>query len=92
MSYKVVINASAEKELKKLPDKVQDKVFEKIDSLAQEPRPHWVRKIKEFDLPNLMFDSYYRIRAGDYRITYSIEDDIITITIVKIGNRKDVYE
>lgn len=39
-----------------------------------------------------MFDSYYRIRAGDYRITYSIEDDIITITIVKIGNRKDVYE
>jgi|GEM_PF-5915774 len=40
MSYKVVINASAEKELKKLPDKVQDKVFEKIDSLAQEPRPH----------------------------------------------------
>ena len=92
MNYKVVINASAEKELKKLSAKVQDRIFEKIDSLAQEPRPHGVKKLKEFDLPNLVFDNYYRVRAGDYRIVYSIEDDIITITIVKIGNRKHVYE
>lgn len=92
MNYKIVINTSAEKELKKLPAKIQDKIFAKIDSLAQEPRPHGVKKLKEFDLPNLVFDSYYRVRAGDYRIVYSIEDDIITVTIVKIGNRKDVYE
>lgn len=92
MSYKVVINASAEKELKKLPAKAQDKIFEKIDRLAQEPRPHGVKKLKEFDLPNLVFDSYYRIRVGNYRIVYSIEDEIITVTIVKIGNRQDIYE
>ena len=91
MSYSIVITAGAEREIKKLPAQIQDDIFEKIASLKENPRPSKYKKLTNFKVPNLQLKPLYRIRTGDYRIVYAIQDDIITITIVKIGHRKDVY-
>lgn len=82
--YKIEIKKSAQKELKSLPSKELKKVIEKISSLAINPRPTGCKKLSG--------DEKYRIRVGNYRVLYSIEEDILTIFIVKVGHRKDVYE
>jgi mRNA interferase RelE/StbE len=92
MPYKIVILSSAEKEIRKLSAKMQDRIFEKIEALSEEPRPSGVKKLKKFEMVNKDFDSYYRIRVGDFRIIYAVEDDIITVTITRVGNRVDVYD
>lgn len=92
MVYKIVITESAAKELKRIPAKMQDRLFEKIDKLAREPKPHGYKKLKNFDMPGSEADTYFWIRVGDYRVIYSIEDEQIIIFILKIAHRKDVYE
>ncbi len=71
---------------------MQDWIFKKIEDLAREPKPHGHKKLKNFDMPGSDQDDYYRIRVGDYRIIYTIENEQITIFIMKIAHRKDVYE
>lgn len=92
MAYKIVVTESAAKELKRIPAKMQDRIFEKIQDLAQEPKPYGHKKLKNFDMPGSEQDDYYRIRVGDYRVIYTIENEQITIFIMKIAHRKDVYE
>ncbi len=92
MAYKIVITESATKELKRIPAKMQDRIFEKIDELAEEPKPHGHKKLKSFNMPGSDQNDYYRIRVGDYRVIYVIENEQITIIIMKIAHRKDVYE
>lgn len=92
MPYKIVITASAEKEIRKLPANIQDEIFEKIESLKEDPRPHKYKKLNSFKIPNLQLKPLYRVRTGDYRIVYAIQDNIITITIVKVGHRKEIYQ
>ena len=92
MAYKIVVTESAAKELKRIPAKMQDRIFEKIEDLAEEPKPHSHKKLKNFDMPGSDQDDYYRIRVGDYRVIYTIENEQITIFIMKIAHRKDVYE
>ncbi len=84
-SYKVVISKSAEKEISKLPVKEILKIKETILDLADNPRPFGVTKLEGFD-------DFYRIKKGNYRIIYTIEDDILTVEVLKVGNRKDVYK
>ncbi|GHB71051.1 type II toxin-antitoxin system RelE family toxin [Persicitalea jodogahamensis] len=91
MAYKVVITDSAERELKRLPAKMQDRIFEKIENLAEEPKPPGHKKLKNYTLRGIDADDYFRIRVGDYRVIYSIENEQITIFILKIAHRKDVY-
>ncbi len=83
IDYKIEIKASAQKELKNLPDKELKKIIEKISSLATNPRPTGCKKLSG--------DEKYRIRIGNYRVLYSIEDDMLVVFIVKVGHRKDVY-
>lgn len=84
MAYEIIIKPTAEKFFAKLPKDRQTKIIASIEQLTFEPRPIGVKKLKsQLDL--------YRIRVGDYRIIYTINDNILTITIVKIGHRKDVY-
>lgn len=92
MNYVIIITPGAEKDIRKLPAKVQDRIFEKIEELAHEPRHHNTKKLKDFNLSGLDFEEYYRTRVGDYRIIYAIEDKTITITVVKVDHRKDVYK
>ena len=84
-SYKVVISKSAEKEISKLSVKEILKIRETILNLADNPRPFGVKKLEGFD-------DFYKIKKGNYRIIYTIEDDILTVEVLKVGNRKDVYK
>lgn len=92
MKYTLVFTSSAAKELKKMSSQLQDEIFEKIESLQYNPRPHGYKKLTNFKVPNLKLKPLYRVRVQDYRIVYSIQDEVVTVTIVKIGNRKEIYE
>ena len=82
--YTIIIGKSASKELAKLPLEVIDRVQLAINALAFDPRPATCKKLKGFK-------DLYRIHSGDYRVIYKIEDQLLTIDVVRIGNRKDVY-
>ena len=83
-SYSVVIKRSAEKELRKLPPADLRRVIDRLNGLAQSPRPSGCEKLSgEAD--------QYRIRQGDYRIVYGIDDDARLVEIVKIGHRREIY-
>ena len=81
----VVISKSAIKEISKLPVKEILKIRSTIMDLEENPRLFGVKKLEGFD-------DLYRIKKGNYRIIYSIEDDILTVEVLKVGNRKDVYK
>ncbi|MBN1318906.1 MAG: type II toxin-antitoxin system RelE/ParE family toxin [Anaerolineales bacterium] len=82
-SYRIVFKQSVAKDLRSIPPKDVQRILKRIDSLADDPRPVGAEKLSG--------DDKYRIRQGNYRILYMIEDDIVTITIVKVGHRRDVY-
>ena len=81
--YKIEFKKSAVKELHSIPDKDIHKIIRKIKSLKENPRPDGCVK--------LTGKEQYRIRQGNYRILYSIEDDRLVIFVVKIGHRKNIY-
>lgn len=85
MNYKIEISEKIEKTLKKIPEYGKILIIEKINKLAQEPRPPLCSKMEGMS-------NVYRIRAGNYRILYSIDDEIITIIVLKIGHRQNVYK
>lgn len=89
--YIVEFTNKAEKDLCKLPKQTISRILEKIDKLADEPRPSGYKKLTDFHVSNAP-DDLYRIRIGDYRVIYAIEEEIITITVVKVAHRKEVYE
>jgi mRNA interferase RelE/StbE len=82
-SYKLLIKPSAAKELEALPRRDRKRIVTKIGALAMDPRPHGSEKLSG--------EEKYRLRQGDYRILYSIEDARATVTIVRIGHRREVY-
>jgi len=82
-SYKVLIKPSAVKELERVPLKARRKLAVKIRALAEAPRPHGVEKLSG--------QERYRLRQGDYRAIYGIDDAEQTVLIVKVGHRGDVF-
>ena len=82
--YVVVLTKTAQKQLDKLPDQVANTLLEAIELLAGDPRPDGCKKLKG--------RSGYRIRKGDYRIIYDIHDDVLTIEVVAVGHRRQIYE
>ena len=82
--YQLVIDRYAQKQLDKIPPPHFNRIIKAIDALANNPRP--VGYIKLTGRPG------YRIRIGDYRVIYNIEDKILTIFIIDIGNRRDIYD
>ncbi len=85
--YKVVFKKSAAKELQSLPQRIQQKILDAVQLLSLNPYTELlqIKKMKGVD-------SLYRVRIQDYRVIYLIENQIIKITIIKIGHRKEVYE
>jgi|TARA_B110000881_G_C18486719_1_gene469557 mRNA interferase RelE/StbE len=81
--YKLQIKKSAEKELRKIPKRELIKIINKIQNLSEDPHP--VGSIK------LSNQEKYRLRIGNYRVLYKVEDNILTIFIIKVGHRKDIY-
>ena len=82
-SYKIDFKKSVAKDLKDIPKKDVTRILEAIQLLADNPRPIQAKKLSG--------QERYRLRQGNYRILYSIEDNILVVTVVKIGNRRDVY-
>lgn len=84
MTYRIIIDDEALKELEMLPKKLQRQIAAKIDALAHNPRPTGCEQLKgRADL--------LKIRSGDYRIVYKVEDDRVLVLVVRIRHRKDVY-
>jgi mRNA interferase RelE/StbE len=84
--YKITFKNSAFKELERLPNPMVRKIAGAIDDLAKNPRPIGIKKLKDSS------EDLYRIRVGDYRIIYAIDDGIRIINILRIGHRKDIYK
>jgi len=83
-TYRVEIDIRAWQEIMRLGDETQNAVFDAIETLETIPRPSGCKKLKgEKDI--------YRIRSGNYRIVYSVHDDILMILIVKVGHRSQIY-
>ena len=82
-SYSVLVKRSAEKEIAGLPLGVRRRVVDRVLALADLPRPVGSEK--------LTGDDKYRIRQGDWRVVYTIDDAARTVTVVRVAHRSDVY-
>jgi mRNA interferase RelE/StbE len=82
-NYRLLIKPSAVKELEAPPQKDRQRLVRRVQALAEDSRPKGAEKLKGVEL--------YRVRQGDYRVLYEVEDPAKTITVIKIGNRRDVY-
>ena len=82
-SYDIRFKRSAEKELKGIPQPDLKRVIKKILSLASKPYPH--------DSTKLTGVPGYRIRQGDWRVVYDVDDDAGVVTVRKVAHRRDVY-
>ena len=83
-NYEIEVSSTAEKQLRKLSQKDQISILKRIQELSGEPRPNHSRKFRGQK-------NIYRVRVGNYRILYSIEDRRLTVIILKVGHRRDVY-
>lgn len=81
--YEIFFKESVWKELKKIPKADLKKILSRVEELGNDPRPMGCEKLTGLEL--------YRIRQGNYRIVYSIQDNELTVWVIKIGHRKDVY-
>ena len=85
-SYKLVIKRSAAKEIESIAQKkTRQRVVERIQALAANPRPHGCEKLSGKH-------PRYRIRQGPFRILYEIKDDELVVYVVKVADRRDVYK
>jgi mRNA interferase RelE/StbE len=82
-SYSLLIKPSALKELEVISPKDRRRIITRIEGLSADPRPHGCEKLSGLE--------QYRVRQGDYRLIYSVDDEARTVVIVKIGHRRDVY-
>ena len=82
-SYSIQIKRSAAKELEAVPLKDRRRIVTRIEGLQTEPRPPGCEKLSG--------DDKYRIRQGNYRILYEIQDQALIVTVVRVGDRRDVY-
>ncbi|GAA2968009.1 MULTISPECIES: type II toxin-antitoxin system RelE family toxin [Microbacterium] len=84
MTYRIEVLPAAVREIRKLPSEAKRRVQAVIELLSENPRPPAATK--------LTARPEWRVRTGDYRVLYRIEDDILTIVVVRAGHRRDVYE
>ena len=84
MAYEVRLKASAAGAVEKLPPAIRRRVIAKAETLADDPRPPDAKKLKGSE-------DTYRVRAGDYRIIYRVEDDCLVVLVIRVGHRREVY-
>ena len=87
MAHRVELSTSASRELRKLTKRIQPKqmkgIGEHISALAENPRPPGVEKVEGYD-------NLWRVRSGDCRIVYTVEDDAMLLVVVRLGHRREV--
>lgn len=84
MKYQVEIAPAAKRQIKKLVKQTQELIIQRLEQLAENPRPPGVLKMEGEE-------NLYRVRVGGYRIIYEIQDRVLLIVVVKVGHRGDVY-
>lgn len=84
MAYQIKVTAAALRALKRIDRQDHARIRGAISLLATDPRPPSATPLKGRD--------GWRVRVGDYRITYTVQDDLLIVVVVAIGHRKDVYE
>jgi mRNA interferase RelE/StbE len=82
--WQIIIHRKAEKTLKRLRGEMLERTRQAIRSLTENPRPVGHKKM-------MGYDNLYRIRIGDWRIIYAIEDDTLIVLILEIGPRSGIY-
>ena len=82
--YEVQIERTAQKQLQKIPAPHFNRIIKAIYGLGANPRPHGSKKLSGRD--------GYRIRIGDYRVIYLIEDAVLKVFVIEIGHRKEIYD
>ena len=87
--HEVYLTHRAQKEIEKLSPEARDRVLEAIDGLMEDPVPHGARKIKG-DLFGDAFD-YYRVRVGDYRVIYTMDEEDYDVLVARVRHRRDAY-
>ena len=85
VDYSITFARSARKELEALDTRILRRVFPRIEALAKEPRPQGCRKLR-------VGENLWRIRVGDYRVVYSIDDHKHIVDIVTVRHRSTAYE
>ncbi|AFL73535.1 type II toxin-antitoxin system RelE family toxin [Thiocystis violascens] len=84
MSYSIRIRKAAQKSLARLSQPHQDRIVAAIRDLREEPRPPGCKKLSGREA--------WRIRVGDYRIIYEIQDNELIVVVVLVGHRRDIYQ
>jgi len=84
VTYRIDVLPAAVRAIRKLPPEAKRRIQAVIDVLAEEPRPPAAKRVTA--------RPEWRVRTGDYRVLYRIEDEVLTIVVVHAGHRRDVYE
>ncbi|MEB3190956.1 MAG: type II toxin-antitoxin system RelE/ParE family toxin [Snowella sp.] len=84
MRYTIIIPKPVQKQLKNLPTETYQRIIEKIGQLSTQPRSLDTKKLKGFE-------NEYRIRIGDYRVRYEIDDKTLTVLLLSCRHRRDAY-
>jgi len=84
VAYRVEIAPAARRQIKRLKKAVQERIISSVDALGEEPRPAGIKKLSGAK-------ELYRVREGDYRIIYQVQDEVLLVLVVKVGHRRDVY-
>jgi mRNA interferase RelE/StbE len=84
VAYTVILRRPARKALSALPQEVQKRIVQALENLANDPRPPGARAVQGHD-------HLLRIRVGDYRVVYTVQDDTLVILVLRVGHRRDVY-
>jgi mRNA interferase RelE/StbE len=84
VTYRVEFTSAAARQVKKLPRPARDRLLASIESLSNDPRPPGSTKL-------VGEETAWRLRIGDYRVVYDIVDDVLTVLIVRVGHRGEIY-
>lgn len=83
-NYRLVVKQSVSKDLRPIPNKDVARILQRVKGLQDNPRP--------FGSEKLSGEERYRIRQGVYRIIYEVADELLVVTVVKVGHRKHIYK
>lgn len=87
MVYRIELKLAALRDLKKLPGEAIHRITAAIDALAPEPRPSGVKKLQGKGR-----HVFYRVRVGDYQVIYQVQDDEVLVLVVRIADKKEIYQ